>query len=176
MSDASSIAVSFAGDMKGQPIQVYHRLDVPSEGKSFTYVGVDFAGPLYTRTMETQSDKVWICLFTCCVIRAIHLEVVNNLSTEAFIRCLKLFAARKGMPRKFILDSGKTFVAAAKFLKTVFRDSLVQDHLAGVYRLVVREGSMVGWGIRANGEVYKTLPKEDGQIYPERASHSCGGD
>ena len=36
------------------------------------------------------------------------------------------------MPRKFILDNGKTFKAAAKFLKTVFRDSLVQDHLEGV--------------------------------------------
>ena len=100
------------------------------EEPPFTYVGVDFAGPLYTRTTGTQSDKVWICLFTCCVIRAINLEVVTDLSTEAFIRCLKRFTAK--MPRKFISDNGKTFKAAAKFLKIVFRDSLVQDHLAGV--------------------------------------------
>ena len=38
------------------------------------------------------------------------------------MRCLKRFSARRGVPAKFISDNGKTFKAAAKYLKTVFKD------------------------------------------------------
>ena len=36
------------------------------------------------------------------------------------------------MPKKFVSDNGKTFKATIKFLKTVFKDEMVLDHLAGV--------------------------------------------
>jgi len=52
------------------------------------------------------------------------------MSTETFIRCLKRFAARRGLPQRFISDNGKTFKAASKFLKSVFKDETVRDHLA----------------------------------------------
>ena len=103
------------------------------EEPPFTHTGVDFAGPLYIRTTgSSATNKAWICLFTCCVVRAVHLEIVTDMSTETFIRCLKRFAARRGMPRKFVSDNGSTFKATAKFLKTVFKDDAVLDHLAGV--------------------------------------------
>ena len=103
------------------------------EEPPFTYVGVDFAGPLYTRTVGTQSDKVWICIFTCYVIRAIHFEVVTDLSTEAFIRCLKRFTARRGMAWKFISYNAKTFKAVAKFLKTTATGGFVCNRRIGKY-------------------------------------------
>ena len=31
----------------------------------FSFVGVDFAGPLFTKS-EHSNQKTWICLFTCC--------------------------------------------------------------------------------------------------------------
>ena len=98
------------------------------EQPPFTYTGVDYAGPLYTRS--DRANKVWICLFTCCVTRAVHLELVTDMSTDTFIRCLKRFAARRGMPRKFLSDNGKTFKAAAAFLKRVIKDQTVIDHLS----------------------------------------------
>ena len=55
--------------------------------------------------------------------RAIHLDIVTDLSTEVFLRCLKLFAARRGILRKFISDNRKTFKAAAEFIKAVFKDN-----------------------------------------------------
>ena len=100
------------------------------EDPAFTYTGVDFAGPLFVRNGSSSgSSKVWICLFTCLVTRAIHLDIVSDLSTTTFIRCLKRFAARRGLPRKFLSDNGKTFRAAAKFLGVVFKDETVQEHL-----------------------------------------------
>ena len=99
---------------------------------AFTYTGVDFAGPVSVRKGGVSSDnvKVWICVFTCLVTRAIHLDVVCDLSTETFLRCLKRFAARRGLPRKFLSDNGRIFQAAAKFIFTVFKDLSVQEYLA----------------------------------------------
>ena len=100
------------------------------EDPAFTYTGVDFAGPLFVRDASSGSSrKVWICLFTCLVTRAVYLDIVSDLSTATFIRCLKRFAARQGLPRKFLSDNGKTFKAAAKFLSVVFKDEAVQEHL-----------------------------------------------
>jgi hypothetical protein len=61
------------------------------EEPSFSFTGIDFAGPLHIRTSShiVSSDKVWVCLFTCCVVRAIHLEIVVDLTAQSFLRCLK---------------------------------------------------------------------------------------
>ena len=101
------------------------------EDPAFSFTGVDFAGPLMIRTEgPNKTGKTWICLFTCFVTRAVHLDIVLDMSTETFIRCLKRFAARRGLPQRFISDNGKTFKAASKFLKSVFKDETVRDHLA----------------------------------------------
>ena len=102
------------------------------EDPAFTHTGVDFGGPLYVRGCDNVTQKTWICLFTCYVTRAVHLDVVPDQSTQSFIRCLKRFSARRGLPAKFISDNGKTFKAAAKYLKTVFRDEKVKEYLTGL--------------------------------------------
>ena len=59
-----------------------------------------------------------------------HLDIVSDMSIEIFIRCLKRFATRRGVPQGFISDDGKMFKAASRFLKSVFKDDTVHDHLA----------------------------------------------
>ncbi len=52
----------------------------------FTHTGVDFAGPLYVKMTGVQENgKVWICLYTCCAVRAVHLDLVPDMTAEAFI-------------------------------------------------------------------------------------------
>ena len=121
---------------EGQP---YHAPPPPplppfrvEEAPPFTHTGVDFAGPLYVRGEDGSSSKVWICLYTCCVTRAVHLDLVPNLSTEAFIRSLKRFAARRGLPAKMVSDNGKTFKAAVKLIHSIVSHDDVQQHLAGL--------------------------------------------
>ena len=78
-----------------------------------TFTGVDFAGPLYIRdTTAAGAQKVWICLYTCCISRVVHLDLVPNLTAEAFIRCFKRFSARSGFPVRMISDNAKTFKSA----------------------------------------------------------------
>ena len=61
-----------------------------NEALPFSYTGVDYAGPLFVRTQgiaDGNDFKVWICLFTCCITRAVHLELVLDISALTFIRC-----------------------------------------------------------------------------------------
>jgi hypothetical protein len=96
----------------------------------FTYCGVDFAGPLYIKT-TTGTEKVWICLYTCCTTRAIHLDLVQDLSAQSFIWCFKRFTARRGLPRRMVSDNGKTFKSAAKIFKRIIRHEEVKQYLMG---------------------------------------------
>ena len=103
------------------------------EEAPFSYTGVDFAGPFYVRIPGSTADtKVWLCLYTCCVTRAVHLDIVPDLSTETFIRCFKRFTARRGLPRKIISDNGKTFTAAAKMIQSMLKHEDVQAYTSGV--------------------------------------------
>ena len=76
------------------------------EDPAFTYMGVDFECPLFVRNGSSSgSSKVCICLFTCLVTRAIHLDIVSDPSTTMFIQCLKRFASKRGLPRKFLSEN-----------------------------------------------------------------------
>ena len=55
----------------------------------FRVTGVDYAGPLYIRNNTKEIAKVYICLFTCAAIRAIHLELVEDQTASSFLRAFK---------------------------------------------------------------------------------------
>ncbi|GBN41397.1 hypothetical protein AVEN_151437-1 [Araneus ventricosus] len=78
----------------------------------FEIVGIDLVGPLFLK----NEGKVWIILFTCAVYRAIHLELVNSLSSDAFLLALRRFIARCGRPRTIYCDNGTNFRGASNDL------------------------------------------------------------
>ena len=76
----------------------------------FTSTGVDSAGPLHMKaTGNSKSTKVWICLYTCCTIQAVHLDFMSYLTMPSFLRSLKRFAARHGLPIRIVSNNGKMF-------------------------------------------------------------------
>lgn len=81
---------------------------------NFASTGVDYFGPLILK----GNKKIWVCLFTCMVIRAIHMEIIDSLSTESFIEALRKFIARRGKPQIIFSDNAKHFVLAQKVLDT----------------------------------------------------------
>lgn len=85
--------------------------------KAFFHTGVDYAGPLLLRPILKRSQitiKSYISVFVCMATRAIHLELVSDLSSEAFIAALKRFISRRGKPLEMYSDCGKNFVGANK--------------------------------------------------------------
>ena len=100
------------------------------EAPPFAYCGVDFAGPLYVRVADqSESSKVWICLYTCCVTRVVHLELLPDMSAHTFLRSFKRFTARRGIPLKMISDNAKTFISATHTIEDMLTSSEVQQYL-----------------------------------------------
>ena len=98
------------------------------ESPPFTYVGLDYVGPLYLKCSEESDEKAWICLTTCCASRAVHLEVVPNMTSQAFLRCFRRFTARRSTPLLVISDNAKTFKAASRELKELMDDPQVKKY------------------------------------------------
>ncbi|GBL80732.1 hypothetical protein AVEN_225369-1 [Araneus ventricosus] len=81
----------------------------------FEIIGFDLAGPLYLK----GGSKAWICIYTCAVFRAVHLELLSSLSTEAFLQSFRRFIARRGRPSIVYCDNGSNFIGASNYLKSV---------------------------------------------------------
>ncbi|XP_068685002.1 uncharacterized protein [Montipora foliosa] len=62
--------------------------------------------------------------YTCASSRAVHLDVVPRLTTEAFVRSFKRFIARRGVPNLVVSDNGSTF--KSEELKKLLADHRIE--------------------------------------------------
>ncbi|XP_041857226.1 uncharacterized protein LOC121650036 [Melanotaenia boesemani] len=99
--------------------------DLPAErlqtDPPFSYVGLDIFGPwevIARRTRGGQANsKRWAVLFTCMATRAVHIEVIEAMSSSSFINALRRFFAIRGPAKQLRSDCGTNFVGASKELK-----------------------------------------------------------
>lgn len=95
----------------GGPYQLPQMPPLPIErvkySAPFTFTGLDYFGPLTVTDGTLQ--KRWICLFTCLAVRAIHMEVVNDLSAEECLLAIRRFVAVRGLPQAIISDNATQF-------------------------------------------------------------------
>ena len=83
-----------------------------SDEFAFTSIGVAFAGPVYVKDIYHKSadmNKPYIMLYTCASSRAVHLDLVPRLTTEAFVRSFKRFIVRRCVPNLVVSDNESTF-------------------------------------------------------------------
>ncbi|XP_062558256.1 uncharacterized protein LOC134223133 [Armigeres subalbatus] len=80
----------------------------------FERVGLDFAGPIFVKQSVRRAVPVkgYICVFLCMVTKAIHLEAVEDLSTDSFMAALQRFVSRRGYPKQMFSDNGTNFIGA----------------------------------------------------------------
>lgn len=111
--------------------------------RPFTNTGVDYFGPLYVREGKRRNSKavktygvVFICLATKCV----HLEVVSDLSAEAFINTLKRFMSRRGKVSKLHSDNATNFIGANNELKKMKEVFLSETNKYQVHSFLNGEG------------------------------------
>ena len=86
----------------------------------FDKAGVDYAGPVHIKYGSVRKPTViksYICIFVSLSVKAVHLELVSDLTTDAFIACLRRFIARRGKPTLIWSDHGTNFVGAACEIK-----------------------------------------------------------
>ncbi|KAJ2948182.1 hypothetical protein O0L34_g9990 [Tuta absoluta] len=84
-------------------------------GFPFEVTGTDYAGPFMIVNKKGRGAKLlkcYLCVFVCFKTKAVHLELVSDLTTEAFILALRRFLSRRGKPREIFCDNGTNFVGA----------------------------------------------------------------
>ena len=96
------------------------RLEVQSP--PFTVTGVDLFGPFLLKYGRNKSTKAWGAIFACATTRGIHLEVVENASTEAFLQALRRFTSHHGWPNTIISDNAGSFVGAEAEIRSLLTE------------------------------------------------------
>ena len=120
--------------LKGVPFTTKYSPDLPQvrvdEGAPFTHMGIDFAGLLFVKgnTVLDENVTTYVCLFTCASTRAVHLELVESLTVESFVRAFRHFCARRGLPSTIISDNAKTYKSAAKDIRKLIRSPRLKEY------------------------------------------------
>ncbi|XP_070527375.1 uncharacterized protein [Cardiocondyla obscurior] len=95
--------------------------------RAFSWCGLDYAGPVRVRASAGRGNsikKAYIAVFICLSTRAVHLELVGDYSTPAFIGAFTRFCSRRGLPQSIYSDNGTNFVGADKELTAAYRAAL----------------------------------------------------
>ena len=141
----------------------------------FKNTGVEYFGP-FEITVLRRPVKHWCCLLTCLVIKAVHIEVINGLDTDASLMTITRFMARRGKPHSIISDNGTNFVGAAREFKECFnqwaQDAICEQlvhgqiiwkfnlpgapHFGGIWERLVRSCKTTMFATLANRRL--TLP------------------
>lgn len=107
---------------------------IPS--RPFQNIGLDFAGPITTKPNVPRSKvtlKSYIALFICFSTKAVHLEIVSDLSTKAFLASLRRFIARRSKPANIFCDNATNFKGCKNLLKTqleICKSESIQNYSA----------------------------------------------
>ncbi|XP_024889769.1 uncharacterized protein LOC112466111 [Temnothorax curvispinosus] len=110
--------------------------------RAFLHSGVDYAGPFVLKTWRgrnPQTYKAYIALFVCHATSAIHLELVTDYTTDAFIAAYKRFTARRGICATLMSDCGTNFQGADSELKRLFSSS--SEELGNLAMLLANHGT-----------------------------------
>ncbi|XP_054260682.1 uncharacterized protein LOC128985314 [Macrosteles quadrilineatus] len=93
--------------------------------RPFYHTGMDYSGHFEVKvhtTRNSQKLKSYLCLFVCFTTKAVHLEVVTDLSVDSFIAALKRFVSRRGLCAHLYSDCGTNYVGASKQLNKTFQN------------------------------------------------------
>ena len=110
----------------GLPFDIPNPPSLPNSGLQqaapFTVEGVDFTGALHIRETVVER-KVYI------TTRAVHLEVVTDLTVQTFLFAYRRFA-RKSAPQQMICDNASTYLSAAEELTELFQAQTLKESLS----------------------------------------------
>ena len=93
----------------------------------FEHVGVDHCGPLYIKEGKVLK-KQYVLIITCAVARAVHLELVSDMSVKCFMLGFRKFVSRRGLPSFIMSDNSLTFQCSNRELTAILNHPRFQDY------------------------------------------------
>jgi len=99
--------------------------------RAFKRTGIDFAGPFYVKTHLRRNaikNKVYVCIWVCLVTKAVHMELVGDLTTQSFLNALQRFCSRRGLCTDIYSDNATNFVGANRQLQELKTLILSKEH------------------------------------------------
>lgn len=93
-----------------------------SINRPFSVVGTDLAGPFLikcTRHRSVKFIKMYAAIFVCFCTRAVHLDILSELSAESFILTFRRFISRRGLVSEVWSDNGTNFQSASKYIASL---------------------------------------------------------
>ena len=84
--------------------------------------------------------KTYVAVFVCLAVKAVHLEVVSDLTTDGFIATFRRFIARKGKCNEIYSDNGSNFVGARNQLKELYALFNFEAHNTRISKYAPSEG------------------------------------
>ena len=126
--------------------------------RPFNTTGVDYAGPFLLKMGRVRRPvvvKAYLAIFVCFYTKEVHIEVVNDLTTEAFLASLRRFTSRRGLPATIYSDHGSNFAGANNDLKALYKLLESSDTISSIQSFLL--SNKVTW-----------------QHIPERAPHFGG--
>ena len=102
-------------------------------------------GPFVVKRARSEVKR-YACIFTCFTTRAIHLELLEDLSANSFINALRRFMARRAPVKKLYCDNGTHFVGAKNELSKWATSQSIgwsfnppsASHMGGVWERMIR--------------------------------------
>lgn len=129
-----------------------------SPSRVFETTGIDFAGPfMYKRGHPRRpiKEKCYLCILVCFATKAVHLELVTDMTTPGFLAALARFTSRRGVPTSIRTDNGANFIGARAELRRSLAFLRAKDSLSQINQ----------WAATLN---------VDWQFSPARAPHFGG--
>ena len=98
-----------------RPMETQKMANLPEDriedAPPFTFSGMDCFGPFLIKERRKEL-KCYGLLFTCMTSRAVHIEMLDDISTDAFINALRCFIAIRGRVQVLRSDQGTNFLGA----------------------------------------------------------------
>jgi len=96
--------------------------------RAFEHTGVDFTSHVYVK-FDDKLKKMYILVYTCINTRALHIEILPDLTCENFLLSFIRFSNRYGSPAKVYSDNASTFLQAMGILADSSSDDVFSEYL-----------------------------------------------
>ena len=107
--------------------------------RPYLHVGVDYTGHIMIKDqfkigkkVVKFERKVYILIFTCLNVRACHIELIPEMSTDHFVLAMVRFCNEYGIPSHVYSDNARSFISGVNIMEKVFTSNEFKEKF-GIY-------------------------------------------